>query len=186
VTTQLRRTPDRAANVGKGWLWIPWFVALAFALLSALLFFANLRLKNDLLAIRASAQIQEAELRQSQALLEMLKSSTTIRASLHGDGSSGKAEGLGFYDPQSGNLIVFVSGLAPIPPEKTCEVWLLPQLGAPVPAGTFGPDDRGNATLIQKGLPTGMGINGFEVSVEQRAGVEAPTGLVIMRGSARK
>jgi hypothetical protein len=161
-------------------------VVLAFALLSALLYFTNLRLKNDLAAIRSSAQAQESQLQESRSMVDLLKSSTAVRARLHAATDPEKPEGEAVYDRESGNLIVLVSGLPAVPVEKTYQLWFLQERGAPVSAGTFRPDDRGNAAVIQKSFRSGLEASDFGISVEQRGGVDAPTGAMILKGSAPK
>jgi hypothetical protein len=185
VTPQLK-TSEKAATIGTGWLWIPWFVALAFALLSALLYFTNLRLKNDLLAIQTSARTQEADLRQSRALIGMLNSSATVLGSLHAESEGTKPSGQAVYDPQIGNVILLVSNLAPAPAEKIYQFWLFPEQGSAISAGTFRVDARGSAAVIQKSLPSGVQVKTFGISLEQRGGAETPTSSMVISGIARK
>jgi hypothetical protein len=161
-------------------------VVLAFALLSALLYFTNLRLKNDLAAIRSSAQAQESQLQQSRTMVDLLKSSTAVRARLHAAEDAGRPEGEAIYDRAGGNLILLVSDLPTVSSEKTYQFWLLQERGAPVSAGTFRPDDRGNAAVIQSSFRSGLEVNDFGISVEQRGGADAPTGAMILKGSAPK
>lgn len=171
--------------MGKGWLWIPWFVALAFALLSALTYFTNLRLKNDLLAIRSDAKAREVQLAQSRAMLQILNSSESIRASLSAEGESKKPTGEAVYSPEDGNLVLVVGNLPPVSAEKVYQAWLLPEQGHAISAGTFRTDDRGSAALVKVALPSGLRLKGFGVSLEPRGGTETPSAMLI-KGSALK
>ena len=54
---------------------------------------------------------------------------------------------------------------------------------APIPAGTFHPDDRGNASVITPDLPKGVPAKAFGVTIEPDGGSQTPTLPIIMAGS---
>ena len=175
---------ERQANIGKGWMWIPWFATVVFALLSALLYFSNLRLKNDVAAIRSNSQSQEVELRQAREMLDLLKSPDAMRVTLTTPNEKPKPNGKTIYSQQKGRLILMVSNLAPAPPHMAYELWLVPKQGAPVPAGTFWPDASGNATMMQTTMPSGMEPKAFAVTLEKEEGSNTPTMPMVMLGAA--
>lgn len=76
------------------------------------------------------------------------------------------------------------AGLDPLQPYKTYELWIIPQAGgAPIPAGTFHPNNQGNASIILPDLPRGMPAKAFGVTVEDDGGAQTPTLPIIMAGS---
>ena len=76
------------------------------------------------------------------------------------------------------------SNLEPLQPGKTYELWLIPAAagGSPIPAGTFRPDERGNASVILPPLPKGVEAKAFGVTVEDEGGAATPTQPIILAG----
>ncbi|HEY4379575.1 MAG TPA: anti-sigma factor [Acidobacteriaceae bacterium] len=88
------------------------------------------------------------------------------------------------YNPQKGSLVFLVSDLNPLQAYKTYELWVIPSDGTtPIPAGTFHPDDQGNAAVIMPDLPKGVPAKAFGVTIEDEGGAEKPTLPIIMAGS---
>jgi len=177
------RRSERPAPIGKGWMWIPWFTTLAFALLSALLYFANLRIRNDVAAIRAEAQTQATELQQAREMLDLLKSPDAVRVTLTMGNEKPKPQAKTIYSPKMGRLIFIASNLPPAPADKAYELWLVPKHGAPVPAGTFWPDAAGNVAMTKSTMPSGMEPKAFAVTIEKEEGSATPTMPIIMQGA---
>jgi anti-sigma-K factor RskA len=69
-----------------------------------------------------------------------------------------------------------------LPSNRAYELWLIPTAGAPIPAGIFKPDARGNATVINPPLPVGAEVKVFAITVEPEQGSQAPTTQPIMVG----
>lgn len=182
--TKEPRPTARPANIGRGWMWIPWFATLVFALLSALLYFTNLRIKNDLASIRANSQNQETELQQAREMRDLLVSSTAIRVSMTAPNEKPKPQGKTIYSPEKGRLIFIASNLPSAPANKAYELWLVPKQGAPIPAGTFQTDAAGNATMLQVSLPSGVQPKAFAVTIEKAEGSATPTMPMVMLGAA--
>ena len=175
---------QRPAPVGKGWMWIPWFTTLAFALLAALLFFTNLRIKNDLAALRDAGAQQEVELRQAREMLELLKSPDAMRVTLTMGNEKPKPQAKTIYSPQKGRLIFIANNLPQAPANKAYELWIVPKQGAPVAAGTFWPDSTGNVTMMKATMPSGMEPKAFAVTIEKEEGSDTPTMPIVMSGGA--
>ena len=178
------RRLQRPQTVGKGWMWIPWFVALAFALLSALTYFTNIRIKHESTAIRANAQEQEIQLRQAREMLELLKSPDVMRVTLVPGNEKPKPQGKTIYSSKMGKMIFMVSNLPPAPPHMAYQLWMVPKQGSPIPAGTFWPDATGNATMMQMSMPAGMEPKAFAVTMEKAEGANTPTMPILMSGGA--
>ena len=98
--------------------------------------------------------------------------------------ATGRPMGRVTYVASKGALIFTVINLGPLQPAKTYELWLLPAAEGqkPIPAGTFLPDVRGNASVILPPLPAGVEAKGFGVTMENEGGSTAPTLPIILIG----
>ena len=82
-----------------------------------------------------------------------------------------------------GEAVLVASGLAPAPPGKAYELWVIAK-AAPVPAGVFQVDAQGRVVFP---LPAGLalaGVKTFAVTVEPSGGTTAPTGAMVLAGAA--
>jgi hypothetical protein len=88
------------------------------------------------------------------------------------------------YNSDKGSLIFLASNLDPLQTYKTYELWVIPaDGGAAIPAGTFHPDDVGNASVIMPDLPKGIAPKTFAVTIEPDGGSQTPTSPIIMSGN---
>jgi anti-sigma-K factor RskA len=87
------------------------------------------------------------------------------------------------YNPDKGTLVFLASNLDPLQQYKTYELWVIPADGPPVAAGTFHPDDQGNASVIMPELPKGVPAKAFGVTIEADGGSPVPTSAIVMSGS---
>ncbi len=93
-------------------------------------------------------------------------------------------QGRATYVSEKGTLIFLASNMEPLQTNKVYELWLIPADGRdPIPAGTFHPDERGNASVIMPPLPKGIEAKAFGVTVEDEGGAQSPTLPIIMAGS---
>ena len=89
------------------------------------------------------------------------------------------------YLPSRGDLVFEAADLAPLPPGKAYELWVIPASGAaPIPAGTFWPDARGSASLVLPPLPKDVPAKAFGVTIEKAEGSSTPTAPIILAGAA--
>jgi anti-sigma-K factor RskA len=93
-------------------------------------------------------------------------------------------QGRATYVASKGALIFTASNLEPLQPGKTYELWLIPAAAgeSPIPAGTFRPDERGNASVIMPPLTKGVEAKAFGVTVEDEGGATVPTLPIILAG----
>jgi hypothetical protein len=93
-------------------------------------------------------------------------------------------QGRATYVSEKGALIFLASNMEPLQPYKVYELWLIPADGRdPIPAGTFHPDESGNASVIMPPLPKGIEAKAFGVTVEDEGGSQTPTLPIILAGS---
>jgi anti-sigma-K factor RskA len=85
---------------------------------------------------------------------------------------------------EKGALVFTASNMEPLQPYKVYELWILPVGGHdPVPAGTFTPDARGNASVILPDVPKGLDAKAFAITIEDDGGSKTPTMPIIMSGA---
>ena len=86
------------------------------------------------------------------------------------------------WHPETKQGILWVSGLPPLPLEKSYELWAF--VGdQPVPAGTFDAKADGATVIpISKQENLGEAPVKFAVSIEPKGGVASPTGAIVLVG----
>jgi anti-sigma-K factor RskA len=109
---------------------------------------------------------------------------SALRVTLTAAPTPPSPQGKATYVPSKGSLLFTATNLDPLEPNKTYELWLIPTQGDPIPAGTFRPDERGNASVILPSLPKGVGAKAFGVTIEGEGGSQVPTMPIILAGSA--
>jgi hypothetical protein len=88
------------------------------------------------------------------------------------------------YSKQQGSLLLMASNLTPLPENKIYQLWLLPADGsAPMSAGWFKPDSKGNGMMFHKMSP-GVLAKGFAVTIEPSGGSQTPTMPIVMEPAA--
>jgi hypothetical protein len=88
------------------------------------------------------------------------------------------------YSKQQGALLLMANNLTPLPENKIYQVWLLPaDGGAPMSAGWFKPDSKGNGMMFHK-MSSGLSAKGFAVTIENAGGSQTPTMPIVMEPAA--
>jgi anti-sigma-K factor RskA len=177
---QPKRSVGRVLFAASGWA-----VAAALAVAVTLLY-KDRRASLDALAGQASQMERlTAEAASAHRLMDALTDPKAIRVSLTAKPQpKGTPQGGVTYNPSKGALVFLASNLDPLQMYKTYELWLIPADGSvPIPAGTFHPDDQGNASVIMPDLPKGVAAKAFGVTIEGDGGSQTPTPPIIMAGS---
>lgn len=79
------------------------------------------------------------------------------------------------YSRQMGKLLLNANNVPTLPEDKIYELWLLPADGsAPMPAGWFKTDQKGNSTMMHS-MTAGIDAKGFAVTIEPAGGSTTPT-----------
>ena len=85
------------------------------------------------------------------------------------------------YSKQQGALLLMASNVTPLPGNKIYQLWLMPADGsAPMPAGWFKPDEKGNGMMFHKMASAGISAKGFAVTIEPPGGSQTPTMPIVM------
>ncbi|MEI9979488.1 MAG: anti-sigma factor [Edaphobacter sp.] len=171
--------------VGKVLPWIGWAVAAGLAVVTG-----NLYHERDDLRAVAATQVSRldhvtADAEAARQVVDAMTDSSAMRVTLTTKaGTVPLPTGRATYVASKGTLIFLASNLEALAPEKTYELWLIPA-GAgqnPIPAGTFRPDARGNASVIMPPLPKGVEAKAFGVTVEAEGGSATPTLPIVLAG----
>ncbi|HEV2645233.1 MAG TPA: anti-sigma factor [Acidobacteriaceae bacterium] len=141
-------------------------------------------LNNTLATQAAQLQRLNADAASAHKLIEAITDPQAVRVTLTANPLP-KAQPIAgvTYNPSKGSLIFLASNLDPLEAYKTYELWVIPANGtAPIAAGTFHPDEQGNASLIMPTLPKGVPAKGFGITIEAEGGAQTPTPPIIMSG----
>ncbi len=167
-----------------------WTAALGWAA-AALMFVVVVQLRRENFGLRESvtklAQLtsqQTIEVANAQRVMDTLTASDTQAVTLVAAKGPPQPQGKAFYLRNKSGLVFVANNLPQLPPDKVYELWLIPPGGAPIPAGLFKPDARGNATVVNPpGLPPGVEAKTFAVTLESASGPhDAPHGTGVMQG----
>jgi hypothetical protein len=167
--------------------WLGWAVAAGVAVVAG-----NLYHERDALRGRMTAMAGQMDRVSSDAMAaKQVMEAMTDPAAKHVTLTKAPSEptppvpqGRATYVAEKGTLIFLASNMEPLQPYKTYELWLIPADGRdPIPAGTFHPDERGNASVIMPPLPKGIEAKMFGVTVEDEGGSQTPTMPIIMAGN---
>lgn len=167
-----RLRPRIMASVGvesRRWSWFApaWAAVSALCLVTAFYFYGRDRDNALQLArARAASRTQAIELAHLNEVVALLNQPETRQAAF----DRGKV----FVHPTAGVLLL-ASKLPAAPAGKAYEMWLIPKVGNPAPAGMFQSDADGSAMHMQK-MPVDMAsIKAIAVTMEPAAGMPQPT-----------
>jgi Anti-sigma-K factor rskA len=182
--------PAATALPDRGLMTMIWALGVAASFMIAMAFGALwYATRADLAATRVNVTQLEGllhektrDLQERERELTWLKDPRVQVALLKGLEGNPTAKAKLLWHPESRQGILWVSGLPPLPLEKSYELWAF--VGEqPVPAGTF--DARSDAiTVIPIGRQENLGETPvkFAVSVEPKGGVSSPTGAIVLVG----
>jgi len=178
------RAPVTVAKRFTWWLLVPYGVSAALIVAAAFLWNESRSLNRTLANLEQRHSEMESQLRAAQDLVNTLTSPESKHFTLAPVKALPQPQGKAYYLSSSGHLIFLANNLAPLPPNKVYELWLIPSAGSPIPAGLFQPDSRGTATVVNPPLPNGIEAKAFAITIEPAGGSPAPTSPPIMLGAA--
>jgi anti-sigma-K factor RskA len=168
---------------GLAWGLIPAVIALGLLVWAGTLYRQNDELRHNLASLAALYSNTTAQLNQAQDKLRLLSAPDAMQVSLGPASEPKKPHATTIYSPSQKRLMLVASNLAPAPPGKAYELWLIPMEGAPMPAGMFKPDEKGNAVMMDHQMPEGVVAKAFAVTLEDAAGSDKPTSPILIVGS---
>lgn len=164
--------------------WLGWIAAALFAFFAGTLYQQRDALRS-IVAMQSSTMNQAVPgVAQARQVMEALTDPTARRVVLNAaPPEKPTPQGRATYVASRGTLIFVADNLAPLPPAKVYELWLMPANGgAPIAVGTFQPSAKGSASVILPALPKGIEAKSFGVTVEAEGGATKPTLPVILAG----
>ena len=164
--------------------WAGWAIAAGLAITASNFY----RERNLLQSTVTGNAVQLARLTSDAAaarqLLDTMNDATALRVTLQKPLTAPIPQGRATYVASRGSLIFLASNMEPLLPYKVYELWIIPADGHdPMPAGTFHPDVRGNASVIMPNLPKGVEAKAFGITIEDEGGATTPTLPIIMAGA---
>ncbi|HEY0307440.1 MAG TPA: anti-sigma factor [Acidobacteriaceae bacterium] len=163
---------------------VSWALAAGMAFAAFYQYNARVDAYNKMNAMSAEMVRLQTDSHQARAVLQTLTDPMAQRVTLTRDSAPPVPMGKAAYMPEKGMLTFIGSNLEPLQPYKTYELWLIPADGRdPIPAGTFKPDEHGNASVLMPELPKGIPAKAFGVTVEDDGGAQAPTMPIILAGA---
>ena len=164
-------------------LWGGWLAAAACLLYAVQVREVNQGMRQQLQASLTEMMVSDASAARAREVLEVLTSPQAQRVTLVSAHAKPEPTGHAVYLKDRGALVFTASNLAPLPPNKTYELWVIPASGAaPVPAGTFLPDVHGMASVLLPKLPKGIQAKAFGVTMENAGGSKSPTLPILLAG----
>jgi hypothetical protein len=165
--------------------WIGWAVAAGLAVTTGNLYHEREALRSAVTTQSSRLDHLTADAAAARQVLDTMTDNSAMRVTLTPTGQTAPVpQGRATYVASKGTLIFLASNLGPLQPAKTYELWLIPTAAGadPIPAGTFRPDERGNASVIMPPLPKGVEAKAFGVTVEDEGGATKPTLPIILIG----
>lgn len=181
AVVQMPQPPRRSAVA----VWLPWAAAAALLVVAFALDARVRDLDRQVARQEHAAQAQADANAQAQRVLDLLSARNAQHVVLTAANVRPVPSARAVYLAAQGSLILEASNLAPVPQDKTYELWIIPANGkAPVPAGLFRPDATGSASLVLPKLPKGVEAKAFGVTVENASGSATPTLPIVLSGAA--
>jgi hypothetical protein len=184
--TRRESTEDDGSRSGFGvaMAYLGWALAAGMAFALFVQYNQRMAAENNMHIAETEMTRDAADSAQARAVLETLTDPTAQRVTLTPDSAPAAPTGRATYMPDKGMLTFIASNMLPLQPYKTYELWLIPADGRdPIPAGTFKPDDHGNASLMLPELPRGVTAKAFGVTIEDDGGAQTPTMPIILAGA---
>ncbi len=175
--------PKRSV-AAKVFPWIGWAVAAGLAVAAGNLYHERDSLRSTMLSQATQLDHLTTDAAAARQVLDAMTDTSAMRVTLSKGKTTPAPQGRATYVADKGTLIFIANNLEPLPPDKTYELWLIPAEAGrdPIPAGTFQPDERGNASVILPALPKGVPAKAFGVTVEGAGGASTPTLPIILVG----
>lgn len=136
------------------------------------------RLRNEISALNEQVAAQSQSIDELVQNLPQADQSDVITVSLKSTEEQPRALGQLIANPNDKSAVVVISGLPPLEPGRTYQVWLIG--GAPVSAGLLAVDENGQSVLIITSQEAIGSFNSVGISIEPEGGSEQPTGDIVI------
>ncbi len=164
--------------------WAGWAIAAGFALTAGQLYREREALRTTVGTQATQMASLTADAAAARQLMDTLNDASAMRVTLNKSQTTPVPQGRVTYVPDKGSLVFIASNMEPLQPYKVYELWLIPADGRdPIAAGTFKPDDHGNASIVMPSLPKGVEAKAFGITIEDNGGSQTPTLPIVMVGA---
>ena len=169
--------------------WLPWALAACVTVLCGVLAVQQRALRGAMIrhaALEEQQQIKLVALQNELAALSAQDRVSQMRIAMLGSllESAPKAVAVSLWDAEKQNGVLVVQHLTPLPTDRDYQLWVIdPQLGAPVDAGVFSVDAKGAVRFRFQPRKAVRSADKFAVTVEQKGGVPAPQGTMVLAGT---
>jgi anti-sigma-K factor RskA len=160
-----------------------WVAAAAAVVIAAILWRTDASLSSRMATLQREFNEQQTELQRAQEVTATLTATDALRITIVPPRATPQPQGRAIYVPSRSSLIFLANNMPALPAERAYELWLMPRIGSPIPAGVFKPDAHGNATVVSPRLPQGVETKTFAITVEPETGSQLPTSTPIMLGT---
>jgi hypothetical protein len=175
--------PVHKSFVAKTAPWAGWLLAAGLAAFAVMLHQQNDSLQTTVSSVKAQNAKTQLAAEVANQLLQTMKDPDAVHATLTSAEAKPLPSGRVTYLATKGSLVFLASNMDPLQPSKVYELWVIPADGrAPMPAGTFRPDSKGNANVVLPVLAAGVEAKAFGVTIEDGEGSTVPTAPIIMHG----
>jgi anti-sigma-K factor RskA len=164
------------------WNWVLVTAALALALVSFGLSWQNRRIAAELEKQRKTAESLLAERERIEKYVGTLAAPDTLTVKLAGSGDTANASGMVKFNVKAG-LVLYSANLPALPPDKSYQMWLVPENGAPISAGLLGPGGHAWGNLWTAQVPENTQAKAFAVTIEPVGGMSQPSGPKVLIGA---
>ncbi len=175
--------PTAESRARSWWGWLGWGAAAAVIVFAASLWKENSALRRDLAMASSMATQRTLDLEQARSIASALTNPEGQHFTLVAMKTPPQPQGKAIYVRNRSSLIFLANNMPSLPAQRAYELWLIPEQGAPIPAGLFKPDAHGSATVINPPLPPGTAAKAFAITVELEAGAATPTMPIVMMGA---
>lgn len=134
------------------------------------------RLRSEITALNERLVAQSQSL--DQIIQNMPQTNPVITVSLRGTDEQPQAQGQLIANPNDQSAVLVISGLPPLAPGRTYQVWLIGE--APVSAGLLTVDEKGQSVLIITSEEAIGSFNSVGISIEPEGGSPQPTGAIVV------
>jgi len=183
---RLSAVPSAPAQRFNLWSIFGWAAAVGMLIVVIQLRRQNEALQQAANSLGSVLGSQTIELENARRIVDTLTAPDAQTVTLVAAKTPPQPQGKAFYLKNRSGLVFVANNLAPLPPDKIYELWLIPPDGKPIAAGLFKPDAKGNASVINPPeLPPGVEAKTFAVTLEPASGPhDAPRGTGVMQGGA--
>jgi len=175
--------PALVRRRGMSWALVPTLIAMGLLIWAGTLMQKNDAMQHNLSSMSVLYKATSVQLQEAKERLQLLSAADVMQVSLSPQSAPHAPHATTIYSPSQKRLMLMASGLAPAPPGKAYELWLIPMEGAPMPAGMFKPDEKGNAMMMDHTMSEGVLAKAFAVTLEDEAGSAKPTSPILIVGS---